>query len=198
METWKSIAGYEGLYEVSNRGQVRSVVRTSKRNGNTTKTVQSTVLRIQQQSNGYLKVSLCKDGKARDFRVHRLVASAFIPNPDNLPEVNHLNEDKSDNRVENLCWSSHRDNIMHGTQLKRGVANRNQRGELNGMFGRKGALSPVAKRVIQSDSNGKVVAEYSSIREAAKAIGRTPGSITNAIVGRTSNCAGYTWKYSQI
>ena len=103
MEEWKAIPGYEGLYEVSNMGNVRNVRR-------------NTLLRLSKTNNRYIRVSLCKNGIKTGLTVHRLVAEAFIPNPDNLPEVNHKDEDKTNNRVENLEWCDHKYNMNYGTR----------------------------------------------------------------------------------
>ena len=103
MEEWKKIPGYEGLYEVSNMGNVRNVRRNK-------------LLRLSKTNNRYIRVSLCKNGIKTGLTVHRLVAEAFIPNPDNLPEVNHKDEDKTNNRVENLEWCDHKYNMNYGTR----------------------------------------------------------------------------------
>ena len=103
MEEWKAIPGYEGLYEVSNMGNVRNVRR-------------NTLLRLSKTNNRYVRVSLCKNGIKTGLTVHRLVAEAFIPNPDNLPEVNHKDEDKTNNNVENLEWCDHKYNMNYGTR----------------------------------------------------------------------------------
>lgn len=102
METWKSIAGYERLYEVSDKGLVRSLKCGKKK-----------ILSPGQNGRGYLYVQLCKDGIRKNMFVHRLVASAFIPNPLNLETVNHKNEDKHNNNVSNLEWMSRTDNIAY-------------------------------------------------------------------------------------
>ena len=102
MEEWKAIPGYEGLYEVSNMGNVRNVRR-------------NTLLRLSKDCYGYIQVSLYKNGRRTGLRVHRLVAEAFIPNPDNLPQVNHKDEDKSNNRVDNLEWCDSKYNLNYGT-----------------------------------------------------------------------------------
>lgn len=103
MEEWKKIPGYEGLYEVSNMGNVRNVRRNK-------------LLRLSKTNNRYIRVSLCKNGIKTGLTVHRLVAEAFLPNPDNLPEVNHKDEDKTNNRVENLEWCDHKYNMNYGTR----------------------------------------------------------------------------------
>ena len=98
-EIWKDIRGYEGLYRVSNLGRVISLERIDSRG----RIWPERLIYIgNDYSKGYLVVKLCKDGKQKAYKVHRLVADAFIPNPENLPQVNHINEDKTDNRAENL------------------------------------------------------------------------------------------------
>lgn len=102
MEEWRAVPGYEGLYEVSNIGNVRNVRR-------------NTLLRLSKDCYGYIQVSLYKNGRRTGLRVHRLVAEAFLPNPDNLPQVNHLDEDKTNNRVDNLEFCTAKYNLNYGT-----------------------------------------------------------------------------------
>jgi hypothetical protein len=126
-ETWKPVVGYEGLYEVSNMGRVRSLTKvcTITRNGITMDIPHpGKILTPQRRQHGYLGVPLYGKGghKTRGFRthsVHRLVAEAFIPNPNNLPEVNHKDEDKTNNRADNLEWMSHYENTHYGTGIAR-------------------------------------------------------------------------------
>ena len=101
MEEWKNVIGYEGLYEVSSIGNVRNVRR-------------NTLLRFSKNQ-GYIQVYLYKNGIRNGFKVHRLVAQAFIPNPDNLPQVNHKDEDKTNNRVDNLEFCDAKYNLSYGT-----------------------------------------------------------------------------------
>ena len=108
-EIWAWISGYEGLYQISNFGRVKSF---PKRNFHGT-----IILKPVIQKGGYLQVLLCKGGNERYFRVHRLVAQAFIPNPNNLPEVNHKFGNKFDNYVENLEWSTKSANIQHAFEM---------------------------------------------------------------------------------
>ena len=114
-EVWKDIEGYEGLYQVSNYGRIKSLSRIDAR-GHKRK---EKILKLIHDKDGYLLVNLYKNNKVKIHSVHRVVAQAFIPNPDNLPEVNHKIdnfEHRSDNRVENLEWCTHEYNCNYGTR----------------------------------------------------------------------------------
>lgn len=104
MEVWRDIKGYEGYYKVSSLGRLKSLKRSPK------------ILTPYVVTGGYIGHKLCKDGKERSYRFHRIVASAFLDNPNNLPEVNHKNGIKTDNRVENIEWCSRLENARHATK----------------------------------------------------------------------------------
>ena len=118
-EEWRPIEGYEGLYEVSSYGRVRSLDRYVKTCYEAYKLHKGKILSPAKDKNGYLKVNLCCNGKHNTIRVHKLVAQAFIPNPDNLPEVNHKDEVKTNNNVDNLEWCDRSYNISYGTRTER-------------------------------------------------------------------------------
>ena len=118
MEEWKEIPGYEGLYEVSNKGNVRNVRR-------------NTLLRLTKTNYGYIRIDLCKNGIKTSLSVHRLVAETFIPHPDNLPMINHKDEDKTNNRVENLEWCDAKYNINFGTARIRSINTKIKNGYVN-------------------------------------------------------------------
>lgn len=105
-EVWKDIQGYEGLYQVSSFGNVFSCRRKK-------------CIKLRKTKKGYFRAHLSKEGHAKDFAIHRLVANAFLHNPDNLPQVNHKDEDKANNRVDNLEWCTQKDNVNHGTCMER-------------------------------------------------------------------------------
>ncbi len=111
-EIWKDIEGYEGLYQVSNLGDVRSLKYAG---GNKVKILK------QGNVNGYKRVSLHKNNKQKNYFVHRLVAMTFIPNPNNLPLVNHKDENKTNNSVDNLEWCTQKYNINYGSAIKKVV-----------------------------------------------------------------------------
>lgn len=123
IEVWKDIEGYEGLYQVSNLGRVKSLERIDRLE----RKVKERMLSIRDNGTGYKFVDLHKNNKAKRFYVHRLVASTFIPNPEYKPEVNHLDGDKANNVVFNLCWSTRKENLRHAANTgltKRGDQNK--------------------------------------------------------------------------
>ena len=113
-EQWKPVEGFED-YAVSNLGNVKSLKYGKER-----------ILKPRKNKDGYLFVTLCKNGKMKNFKVHRLVASAFLPNPNNLPQVNHLDEVKTNNVVSNIEWCSAKYNMNYGTRMEKQVAARSK------------------------------------------------------------------------
>lgn len=194
-EEWRDIPQYEGLYQVSNQGQIRSIDRIVRRNGETTKNLRGFILLPLYQKSGYMFVFLSKNGKAKRMAIHRAVALAFIPNPENKPEVNHINEDKTDNRVENLEWATIKENRNYGTRIARGIANRNQTGEKNGMFGKRGSLNPNSKKVLQYDLSGQFIREYDSVKMAAEMTHSNASSISRVANGYLKQTNSFIWRY---
>ena len=125
-EIWKPIPGFEGMYEVSNLGRVKSCKRVRKSKAGSISQVQERMLKPKKDKNGYLEYALSKDGKLHYFRGHRLVALAFIPNPNHFPVINHKDEDVTNNQVSNLEWCS----ISYNTAFS--VYKRSQRVLCNG------------------------------------------------------------------
>ena len=111
-EIWKDIKDYEGLYQISNYGNVKSLPK-ERRNRRGVYIQKEKLLSLTNTSTGYKKVELVKDGKRKGFKVHRLVAQAFIPNPDEKPQVNHIDGDKTNNYVDNLEWATASENSIH-------------------------------------------------------------------------------------
>ena len=172
-EIWKPVVGYEGLYEVSNLGNVRG------KNG---------MLKPQARKHGYLSVWLYGNGgtskrNGKQFSVHRIVATAFIPNPSGLSEVNHKDECKTNNCAENLEWCSHRQNSVYGTRGKRiGGANTNGKKSI---------------RIAQYTLDGKLVRVFQSLQEANRC-GFAAGNICKCAQGKSnySHAYGYKWRYA--
>jgi len=153
-EVWRDIEGYEGLYQVSNLGRVKSLHGLSER-----------IMKNRNVSGGYQALLLTKNKISKNFLVHRLVAQAFIPNLEGKPEVNHINEDKTNNRVDNLEWMTHIENSMFGTRNERSSANR---------FG-----NPKTGRQVRAKFLNGEERIYGTIREAGRQLGLPNTSIGN-------------------
>ena len=171
MEIWKDIPGYEGVYQVSNLGNVKSLPR------------------MVSNGKGYLCIELKdKNGKYHFCGVHRLVAVAFIENPDNKPQINHIDGNKKNNIVENLEWCTNGENQVHAYKMG-----------LNRVTGRAGKKK---RPVLQIDpKTGNVVKEYPSVAEAGRAMGcKNPcniGGVCRNAYGRKT-IAGYYWRYKEV
>ena len=113
MEVWKDIPGYEGLYQVSSLGRVKSFPRPG------THSQQEQIMKQTPDQKGYLRLWLCKGGKGKNVKIHRLVAEAFIPNENNLPQVNHKDENKGNNSVDNLEWCDNRYNAIYNDRMQK-------------------------------------------------------------------------------
>ena len=161
-EEWKPVVGYEGLYKVSNQGRVRSLPRNS---------TSGKILKLKTNTDGYLLATLYKDGKSKSYRVHRLVALAFIPNPNNLPEINHKSEEKWLNTVDNLEWCDRVYNINYGNRTKK-----------------------TSKPVKQLTLNGELVYIWPSMAEAGRN-GFNHQNICSCCQGKHKTAYGYKWKY---
>lgn len=164
-EIFKSIKGYEKRYEVSNFGRVKNL-RTGK------------IMKPEITNNGYCRVDLYDDnGKHKHKLIHRLVLEAFVPNPTSLPQVNHKDEDKTNNNVENLEWCSANYNSNYGTRGQRISEKQN-------------------KKVAKLDTSGNVLATYKSTLEAAK---QNPGThsqnISAVCRGLNKTHKGFVWAY---
>lgn len=113
MEIWKDIIGYEGLYQVSNMGRVKSLARLKKNGCNSFQKIPEILRELRKDKGGYFNVDLWKDNKKKVLKVHRLVAHAFIPNPNNYPLVMHLDNNPSNNLLSNLQWGTQSQNMQH-------------------------------------------------------------------------------------
>lgn len=180
-EVWKYIDGFEGLYQVSNFGRIKSIPRRV-RCQHYSRMTKERIMKQHSDHLGYCRVSLHKGLKQYSPKVHRLVGIAFIPNPNNYREINHKDENPSNNRVDNLEWCDHLYNSRYGNRGKKlSIANTN-----NPML---------CKRVAQYTKDGKFVKEYNSIREVFKQTGIHNGSITMACKGQIKTAGGFVWKY---
>lgn len=175
-EIWKDIKGYEGLYQISNHGRVKSLHFGKER------------IRKPSDSRGYPIILLNKGGKYTVTYIHRLVATYFVPNPDNKPEINHLDENKKNNRADNLAWCTEKENTNWGTRTER--ARKSMKGKL---VNRK----DVSKKVDRYTVDGEYLDTYPSLAEAARTFGLFYSNIAKVCRGENKTSGGYKWKFSE-
>ena len=182
MEIWKDIEGYEGLYQVSNLGRVKSLDRTITRSDGVKIKIKGKIRTFSKSHKGYLYLSLTDVNKKRKtFKVHRLVAMAFVQNPDNKPQVNHIDGNKLNNKAENLEWVTNSENQLHA--LENGLVVRN----IN---------SHRSKRVRQYTRDGKFIKEYPSVAQVERELGFKSRHVATACRGEEKTAYGYVWKYA--
>lgn len=169
-EEWRDIPGYEGLYQASSFGRIRSVPHQIKANkdGGTRYTCAS-IKKSAQGWHGYMWVSLCKDGKSKTHSIHKLVATTFIKNPDNLPAINHIDAEKTNNHIANLEWVSVKENQLHASQM--------------GLLG---------KPVICIETG----TYFLNSRHAERQLGICSRNIRSACSGKVKSAGGYHWKWA--
>ena len=165
-EIWKDIQGYENLYQISNLGNVKSLKYGKER-----------VLKQGIQKNGYYFVILCKDGKPKTYKIHRLVAQTFLDNPNNYPCVNHKDENKTNNCASNLEFCTQKYNNNYGTKPERiGKAN--------------------SKPILQFNKQGtKILGKWDSAHQVERELNINQSNITQCCNGKRKSCGGYKWKY---
>ena len=168
-EIWKDIPEYEGLYQVSNLGKIKSLERYNYKGHHNLEKILKPVL----CKNGYYYVSLCKNKKVKSFQVHRIVANTFLNNKNNYPCINHINGVKTDNRVENLefCTYSHNEKEAYRIGLKKTI------------------------KTAQYDINGNLIKIFKSRVEAEKETGVKASCIWRVCEGKVKTAGGYKWRY---
>jgi hypothetical protein len=188
-EIFKPIKGYEGLYEVSNLGNVKSLERYVNNKHNTLSFHKELILKNVKDNNGYYIVGLHKNGMIKNG-IHRLVAESFIPNPGNKKTVNHKNGIKTDNRVENLEWATYSENTIHSYKNLLQLPNKSALGKFGKYHNR-------SKSVLQCSKDGLFIKEYGSQLEAERNTnidGRYISLVCNNKRGRKT-AGGYIWKF---
>lgn len=172
-ETWKAVDGFEGFYEVSDLGNVRSL---NYKNMGIVENLNPIIDRY-----GYPRVCLCLGGTQCNRTIHRMVAQAFLKNPDNLPQINHINEDKTDNRVCNLEWCTAKHNNNHGTRNERISEHKRNTN---------------CKEIWQLNLDGSVVRKWVSLNEIHRQLGYDISHIIRVCRGIKKTAYGYNWQYS--
>jgi len=184
MEQWKDIVGYEGLYQISNIGRVKSYPGDKTRGG----------IRKQKTSKGYAIVVLHNNCVKKTCSVHRLVAMAFVGNNDNKPEVNHLDENKLNNCTDNLQWVTSKENSNWGTRNQR-ISDYVKKHPIPICLGQRHGRNK--KTVIQLNPlTGEIISKYESTIEAANAVGCNNGKISECCTGKRKTTRGYSWRYA--
>jgi len=170
-EVWSDIDGYEGLYQISNYGRVKSLKRKTYREnryGHTFLNHNEKILKNNTRKDGYVNTTLYKDGKAKSYAIHRLVAQHFVINPNNYKEINHKDENKTNNFAGNLEWCTRTYNNRYSK----------------------------SKKVNQYDLKGNYIKTWDSIKEAAEANNAILGNISNCCKEKAKKTAGYIWRYA--
>lgn len=188
MEIWKDIKGYEGYYQVSNYGNVRSCTRFDG-----VRIQKGKMMKPNLKYNGYLQVGLRKDHKRKWFSIHRLVAIHFIDNPDNLPQVNHIDCNKQNNNVNNLEWVSSKENLEHAH--KNNLIHM-RKGKEHPFYGKCGASSKSAKRVIRYDPKTHETKLYEA-KILAKYDGFDVTCISKCCHKKSKTHKGYEWYFEE-
>ena len=172
-EIYKDIKDLEGLYQVSNFGNVLSL--------NYHRSGKPKLLKPRKIKGGYLQVLFCKNGEMKNYLVHRLVAETFLPNPNNFPEVNHKDEDKTNNSVENLEWCDGKYNQNYGTRNER-ISKANTNGKLS-------------KPVLQFSKTGELIREWPSTQECSRN-GFNQSAVAECCQGKRKSHKGFKWQYA--
>ena len=171
-EIWRDIKGFEGYYQVSNLGRIRGTDRIVGHRQGKTRLWRGNIKIPTTTQTGYLKVRLFKNGKSVTREVQRFVAEAFIDNPMNKGQVNHIDGNKKNNRVDNLEWVTPRENVMHSFYV----------------------LEHGLQKVAQYDLNGNYIRSFKSVKEAGETTGIARCSISNVAHGRRNKAGNYIWR----
>ena len=206
IEEWRPVVGYEGLYEVSSFGRVKSLARKVPSRGGGFRPIPERILVAHRNGRGYMNVILCKNGREHKHGlVHRLVAEAFIPNVYGKPNIDHIDCDPINNCVWNLRWCTQRENCNNATSRHRGSIAK--AGQNNPMYGKRNEQVHNSRKVACFTKDGEYVATYPSVAEAERQTGIRGSSIMSCALGTrrfdkrdgkyyvNKSAGGYIWRY---
>lgn len=189
-EIWKDVIGYEGLYQVSNLGRVKSLPHYEYlKKSDYKRFKKERILKPFKAGANYLAVSL---GRGRKEYIHRLVAVAFIPNPLNKEEVDHINCDITDNAMVNLKWVTRKENLNNPITKKRNSTSR------KGWYQPKGKENKRSRPILQYSLNGEFIKEWGSQREIKRTLGYSNGNIYNCCALKAKTAYGYIWRFKEM
>ena len=180
MEEWKDIPNYEGLYQISNLGRIKSLEKMLK-NKNGYRKSEEKILIPQRRKNGYLKVELYKNGQRKTFMIHRLVGEAFVFKPENKCEINHKDGNKENCCVSNLEWITHSENMQHA--VEKGLV-------------LKGGNNDRAKKINQYDLQNNYIRTWECLRETERILKIHSSNISKCCKGKVKSAGGYIWRYA--
>lgn len=181
MEEWRDVAGYEGLYQVSNLGKIKMIKRGRNK-----------ILIGRKRGKGYISVTLTKKGcPNKDYYVHRLVAAAFIPNPLNLPQINHINFNKADNSVSNLEWCDNKYNAEHRATKGFSIPKKQKR------YQKRLRTTRQLKPIFQYSLDGQFIKKWSSLSQIQKELGIWHSNIADCCKGISKYSHGFVWSYEK-
>lgn len=188
-EIWKDIEGYEGLYRVNTNGVVESLPREVINGTGGRFMSKPKIMNHHKDNMGYIRVALCKNGKMTKTKLHRILAIAFIPNPENKPQINHINSIRDDFRLENLEWVTAGENLKH-------CYGHNRKKRFSPMDGMYNNRNYIPRDVNQYTLDGEFVAYYESLADAERKTGISKSSIGNNCAGQRKTCSGFIFKYA--
>lgn len=183
MEEWRDIKGFEGLYQVSNEGRVKSLARYDRRN----RFWRERILRASLGTNGYLGVQLSRNGKMHPKEIHRLVGEHFIENPHGHRCINHKDEIKTNNHADNLEWCTYKYNNNYGHHGENASKSHIEKLDKNKR----------CRKVVQMDMDGNEIARFRSVREAERVVGVAHSYLSACMLGKYDSAKGFKWKYSE-
>lgn len=182
MDLWKDIPNFEGLYQASTNGKIRSLYKDK-------------ILKQEISKNGYCKIMLCKDKKRKLFSVHRLIAKTFLNDYDNNLQVNHKDGNKQNNHIENLEMVTAKENIRHSFKNKLQVP---KKGKQHPLYKKYGKENKTSKKVNQYDLKGNFIRTWNSIMDVQRSLGISNGNISSCCNGKKTSAGGYLWRHFEM